>query len=99
MACRLCHLEIEATLCEVCRYLTEEAQPPPEQPVSFCQYCDAPIANPGQGEGYCELCGALIRIIWRNGWLNRAHEEWEEENIELARRKRELLGQEYPPNY
>jgi hypothetical protein len=92
MACRMCHLEIQSTLCEVCRYLTEEAPVAIEKDAASCGHCGAPIAQPEEGETLCQLCGTIIRIVWRSRWLMRAHAEWDKENILLARSKRELLG-------
>lgn len=90
MACRSCHLGIPATLCQVCRYLTEIM--PPEEPVT-CRHCRAPVARPAVTGSLCQLCRALLQIVRNNRWLAYAHAEWDQENFLLAKRKRELLGQ------
>ena len=97
MACRLCHLEMESTLCEVCRFLTEEVLEIRKQLPAFCEYCGAPIANPAEADGFCQLCGTLIRTVWRNAWFARVQSEWARENIELAKRKRDLIGEDDSP--
>lgn len=89
MACRLCRLEIDTTLCEVCRFLTEAKLP--ELPAT-CENCGFPIDNPAESGSLCQLCTALLKAVQGSGYLLRAHAEWEQENILLARRKWELLG-------
>ncbi len=89
MACRLCQVEIDSTLCEVCRFLTEDELP--ELPV-LCENCGFPIDNPAESDDLCQVCTGLMKTVQGNGYLVRAHVEWEQENILLARRKWELLG-------
>jgi hypothetical protein len=60
---------------------------------AICGYCGFPIANPSECETFCKLCRALEANLRRNPWFVIAHAEWERENIQLARLKRELLGQ------
>lgn len=89
MPCRLCQLQIEANLCDVCRFLTEEKLP--EVPAS-CEYCGFPIWHPAASDGLCQLCADLLEVVQSSVWLVRAHNRWEQENILLARRKWELMG-------
>lgn len=89
MACRLCQLQIESSLCEVCRCLTEEKLP--EVPAA-CEHCGFPIQHPAAADGLCQLCKDLLRVAQSSFWLVRAHNQWEQENILLARRKWELMG-------
>lgn len=95
MACRSCQLKIPATLCQVCRYLSEMLLP--EKPVT-CRNCRGPIANPAMTgrlcqRRLCQLCKALLKIVKNNQGLASAHAEWVRENFVLARRKQEMLGQ------
>ncbi len=89
MACRLCQLQIDSTLCEICRFLVEEELPklPPA-----CENCGFPIDNAADSDDLCQLCTALLKTVQGNEWLLLSHAEWEQENIQLARRKWELLG-------
>jgi len=89
MPCRLCQLPIEASLCEVCRFLTEEKLP--EVPAS-CELCGFPIHHPTEVDGLCQLCTDLLAVALSSCWLVRAHNQWEQENVLLARRKWELMG-------
>lgn len=82
MACKFCQID---------EYLAKKVQTSPELRAD-CEHCKAPIASPAEGKNLCELCGALRDIVKENGWLFRAHFQWEQENYRLARRKRELLG-------
>ena len=95
MACRSCQLQIEATLCQVCRYLSEMLHP--EKPVT-CRNCRGPITNPAKTGSLCQrrlcqLCRVLLQVVRGNQWLASAHAEWVRENFVLARRKQEMLGQ------
>ena len=90
MACRSCQLKAPATLCQVCRYLSEMLLP--EKPVT-CRNCRAPIAKPAITGSLCQLCRALLQVVRGNHWLASAHAEWVRENFVLARRKQEMLEQ------
>lgn len=89
MPCRLCQVQIEPSLCEVCRFLTEEKLP--EVPAS-CEYCGFPIRHTAMSDCLCQLCTGLLEVAQSSDWLVRAHNRWERENILMARRKWELMG-------
>ena len=91
MACQFCQLPTPKILCEVCQYLAEIETTLLEHP-SVCQHCRAPIASAQSGQQHCHLCQALLEIAQNNQWFNYAHTEWEQENLLLAKRKRDLLG-------
>ena len=95
MACRLCQLEIGADICEVCRYLNDETAPSALEAV--CGYCDAPIAGGDSSAIFCQACAAMLDTIRSKDWFVRAQVEWEQENMQLARRKAEMLGKNGPP--
>ena len=88
MACQGCGIETRATHCQVCQYLEEMT--PPVLP-AFCRHCQAPIADPAATGSLCRLCRDLFRAVKGNPWLALAHAEWEQENFQLAKRKRDLL--------
>jgi hypothetical protein len=89
MACRSCQLQIESNLCEVCRTLSVEK--PAEMPAT-CERCQAPLADASKEQGICRLCLALLNTVRENRWFFGAHIEWERENIQLAKKKCELMG-------
>ncbi len=89
MACRLCQLPIDSTLCEICRFLTEEELP--KLPAA-CEQCGFPIDDPAETAGLCHLCTAVLQAAQNSLWMVRAHDQWDLENILLARRKWELMG-------
>jgi len=39
----------------------------------------------------------MLDAVRENRWFFRAHVEWEQENIQLARKKMELMGIVSPP--
>ena len=87
MACRLCQLPIEDTLCNVCRCLVEEELPAVS---SVCDNCGFPVDDPCAS--LCRVCTTLLVNIENSTWLMRAHDQWQQENLMLARRKWELMG-------
>lgn len=91
MACRSCQLETEASLCQVCQYLAGDGSS--ELPAA-CAQCGVPIASPQETGRLCRVCRALLTVLRKSDWFAGAHAEWEQENIRLAVRKRELLGQQ-----
>jgi hypothetical protein len=44
----------------------------------------------------CQVCGALLLVVSKSGWLITAQAEWDRENIALARKKLELLNRRGP---
>lgn len=88
MACLHCRLEIPETLCQVCGYLEQGRYP--ELP-SICVACGAPISGAANDKDLCRVCSALFEIVTARAWFICAQAEWEQENIRLANRKRELL--------
>ncbi len=89
MACQLCGMRTSSNLCQVCQFLSELALPE-DSPV--CRHCQAPIANPAATGRLCRLCRDLQAVVRNNPWLAYAHTTWDQENLILAKRKRELLG-------
>jgi hypothetical protein len=89
MACERCQIETTSTLCEVCRYLDEETHP---EFSALCNNCGAPLASNVEGEVLCSVCSTLLQTVRESRWLFRSHVEWEQENINLARKKSELMG-------
>ncbi len=90
MACRSCHIQIAATVCQVCRHLDE--MPAPKVPLT-CRHCHAPVSEPAMTGSLCQLCRVLLQVVRCNPWLASAHAQWVRENFVLARRKQEMLGQ------
>ncbi|MBI4464620.1 MAG: hypothetical protein HY647_07940 [Acidobacteria bacterium] len=88
MACQFCQLPTPKALCEVCQYVTETE---PSAPPPACQHCRAPIAGLRSRQMYCRLCQELLEIVQNNPWFHYAHAEWDQENLLLAKRKRDLL--------
>ena len=88
MACQICGIKTAATYCHICWYMEEMALPILP---AFCRHCQAPIADPLATGSLCRLCRDLFRTVKGNAWLALAHAEWEQENFQLAKRKRELM--------
>jgi hypothetical protein len=89
MACRLCRIPVESTLCNVCRCLVEEDYPTVN---SICDSCGFPIDN--LGSTLCRVCTALLVTVENSSWLMHSHDEWQRENLILATHKCELMGKE-----
>ncbi|MBI2815596.1 MAG: hypothetical protein HYX72_01525 [Acidobacteria bacterium] len=87
MACKLCQIPIDDVLCNVCRCLVEEDLPTVPR---VCDHCGYPVDNPA--DTLCRLCTALLVVIENSTWLMRSHDQWQHENLLLAKRKWELMG-------
>lgn len=87
MACKLCQIPIEETLCKVCRSLIEDDLPAVSR---VCDHCGFPIDN--RADTLCRVCTAILVAIENSTWLMRSHDQWQQENLVLARRKWELMG-------
>ena len=90
MACTRCGLNSRGTLCEVCCYLTEEE---PQKLVPVCDYCGIPIFTPAPEVRLCQICRELLIVAGTREWFTRAHVEWEQENVALARIKQNLMSE------
>ncbi len=89
MACKKCHIETQSEFCDVCQHLSEDGHP--EMPLD-CGNCGAPLAKRVEGDVLCRVCSALLQTVRESRWLFRMHVEWEQENIQMARKKAELMG-------
>lgn len=89
MACARCQIETTSTLCKICQYIDEELH---LELTSACSNCGAPLAIRIEGEVLCHACTAMFQAVRESRWLFRSHVEWEQENIQMARKKAELMG-------
>src|SRR5689334_7232526 len=94
MECRSCGVTSNTTLCQICQYEADLAAS--RKPGPSCSSCGMPIElRPGRPP-LCEVCGDLLLTVGRREWFIRAQAEWDQENLLLAQRKKELLGQRGP---
>jgi hypothetical protein len=92
MACGSCGASSDTPLCQVCQCEMELAK----RSGPRCRLCGLPIDVQLGLPPLCQVCGVLLLTVCRREWFIRAQAEWDEENLLLAKRKKELLGLRNP---
>ena len=99
MECRLCGAPTDSALCRFCQYEARQAAPATQVQTEShlrCRQCGIQIEEHPGLPPLCQVCGALLLVVSKSGWLITAQAEWDRENIALARKKLELLNRRGP---